>query len=94
MVHMSSEVVILMLSFTDTILDGEQFTSGNLKDDYLELRCLPTSSAPSSSGATGGRWRSSCRCASRIVAVGTPNLAAYLLLHDVNPWPIWSDGAV
>jgi hypothetical protein len=22
---------------------------------------------------------------------GTPNLAAYLLLHDVNAWPIWSD---
>ncbi len=94
MVHMSSEVVIPMLSFTDTILDGEQFTSGNLKEDYLEL--LPPDKFRAE--FLGRNWGPVAFFLPELrephVAVGTPNLAAYLLLHDVNPWPIWSDGAV
>jgi len=89
MVHMSSQVVIPMLSFTDTILDGEQWVSGNLKDDYLGLM-PPDLFRAEFMGVNYGpvdfflpEFRGD------YVQPGTPNLAAYLMLHDVNAWPIW-----
>lgn len=91
MIHMSSEVDIPMLSFADTILDGEQFVSSKLKDDYLEL-LPPEMFRAEFMGRNYGpvdfflpEFRGD------FANTGTPNLAAYLMLHDVNPWPIWSD---
>jgi hypothetical protein len=92
MVHMSSEVIIPMLSFTDTILDGEQFGGASLKDDYVDV-LPPDAFRAEFMGRNYGlvdfflpEFRGD------YVTPGTPNLAAYLLLHDVGPWPIWSDG--
>lgn len=91
MVHMSSEVDIPMLSFTDTILDGEQFQSGDLRDDYLDL--LPPDKFRAE--FMGRNWGPVAfflpEFRNDYTVTGTPNLAAYLLLHDVNAWPIWSD---
>lgn len=93
MVHMSSEVVIPMLSFTDTILDGEQFASDKLGDDYLDI--LPPDKFRAE--FLGRNWGPVAfflpEFRGAAAASGTPNLAAYLLLHDVQPWPIWSDTA-
>lgn len=93
MVHMSSEVVIPMLSFTDTILDGEQFGGEALQDDYIDI--LPP--AKFRAEFMGRNWGPVAFFLPEFrgphAATGTPNLAAYLLLHDVNAWPIWSDAA-
>lgn len=91
MVHMSSQVVIPMLSFTDTILDGEQFRSGHLEDDYLEL--LPPDMFRAE--FLGRNWGPVefflPELRDPYLQRGTANLIAYLLAHDVQPWPIWSD---
>jgi hypothetical protein len=91
MVHMSSQVVIPMLSFTHTILDGEQFRSGNLQDDYLDL--LPPDMFRAE--FMGRNWGPVAfflpEFRDEYKTAGTPNLAAYLMLHDVNAWPIWSE---
>ena len=92
MVHMSSEVNIPMLSFTETILDGEQFSTDRLEDDYLDL--LPPGKFRAE--FLGRNWGPMSfflpEFRGRHAQVGTPNLAAYLLLHDVGAWPMWSDG--
>ena len=91
MVHMSSEVIVPMLSFTDTILDGEQFRAGTLKDDYLDL--LPPDKFRAE--FMGRNWGPVAFFLPELrephVTPGTLNLAAYLMLHDVDVWPIWSD---
>ncbi len=91
MVHMSSQVDIPMLSFTDTILDGEQFRSSNLKDDYVDV--LPPDMFRAE--FMGRNWGPVAfflpEFRKPYKEIGTPNLAAYLMLHDVNAWPIWSD---
>lgn len=91
MVHMSSQVVIPMLSFTHTILDGEQFRSGDLRDDYLDL--LPPDMFRAE--FMGRNWGPVAfflpEFRDDYKATGTPSLAAYLMLHDVNAWPIWSE---
>jgi hypothetical protein len=88
---MSSEVTIPMLSFTDTILDGEQFSTDRLKDDYLDL--LPPDKFRAE--FLGRNWGPVAfflpEFRGRHAASGTPNLAAWLLLHDVGAWPMWSD---
>ena len=91
MVHMSSEVVIPMLSFTDTILDGEQYTTNKLKDDYLDLMPPDKFRAEFLGRNYGPMEFFLPELREPNVAAGTLNLAAYLMLHDVNPWPIWSD---
>jgi hypothetical protein len=93
MVHMSSEVNIPMLSFTDTILDGEQFGPGKLVADYLDV-LPPDAFRAEFLGRNFGPvefFLPEFRPPNE--QPGTLNLAPYLLLHDVNPWPIWSDGA-
>jgi len=93
MVHMSSEVDIPMLSFTDTILDGEQFGPGKLVADYLDV-LPPDAFRAEFLGRNFGPvefFLPEFRPPNE--QPGTLNLAPYLLLHDVNPWPIWSDGA-
>lgn len=94
MVHMSSEVDIPMLSFTDTILDGEQFRSLPLAADYLPLLPPDTFRAEFMQSNWGPMTFFLPELSGENVAKGTPNLAAYLLLHDVQPWPIWSDAKV
>jgi hypothetical protein len=91
MIHMSSEVVIPMLSFSDTNLDGEQFGSGKVKQDYLDI--LPPDKFRAE--FMGRNWGLVSFflpefTAARVTA-GTPDLAAYLMLHDVQSWPLWSD---
>jgi hypothetical protein len=93
MVHMSSEVNIPMLSFTHTILDGEQFGPGKLVDDYLDV-LPPDAFRAEFLGRNFGPvefFLPEFRPPNE--QPGTLNLAPYLLLHDVDPWPIWSDGA-
>lgn len=93
MVHMSSELDMPLLSFTDTILDGEQFNPVKLGDDYLNVlspemfraEFLGRNMGPVEFFLPEFRGEDATR--------GTPNLAAYLLLHGIQPWPIWSDGA-
>ncbi len=93
MMHMSSEVVIPMLSFADTILDGEQYTSGTLHDDYVDL-LPPDKFRAEFLGRNYGPVEFFLpELREPYVAQGTLDLAAYTLLHDVNVWPIWSDGA-
>ena len=93
MVHMSSEVVIPMLSFTDTLLDGEQFGGDKVQEDYLEV--LPPDKFRAE--FMGRNWGPVAFFLPELrephVERGTPDLAAYLLLHDVQAWPIWSDVA-
>jgi len=94
MVHMSSEVNIPMLSFTDTILDGEQYRTGKLKDDYLDL-LPPDKFRAEFMGRNYGPvdfFLPELRDPN--LPIGTPNLAGYLMLHDVNAWPIRSDAKV
>ncbi len=90
-VHMSANVIIPMLSFTDTTLDGEQFRSVPLKADYLDF--LPP--AKFRAEFLGRNWGPLAyflpEFKKSYQSHGTLNLAVYLLLHDVNAWPIWSD---
>ena len=90
MVHMSAMVNIPMLSFTDTILDGEQFGP---KGDYLVI--LPPDKFRAE--FLGRNWGPVefflPEFRDPYTKSGTPDLAAYLLLHDVNAWPLWSDAA-
>jgi hypothetical protein len=90
---MSSEVIIPMLSFTDTILDGEQFGSAKLADDYLDLLPPDMFRAEFLGRNVGPVEFFLPELRAPHVQAGTVNLAPYLLLHDVNPWPIWSEGA-
>jgi len=78
-------------TITDTILDGEQFGSGKVKRDYLEL--LPPDKFRAE--FLGRNWGPVSfflpEFPGEQAAAGTPDLAAYLMLHDVNAWPLWSD---
>lgn len=94
MVHMSSEVVMPMLSFTDTLLDGEQWGGNALKDDYLPLMPPDRFRAEFMGRNHGPVDFFLPEFRDPNVTAGTRNLAPYLLLHDVNPWPIWSDAAI
>lgn len=94
MVHMSSEVVMPMLSFAETILDGEQFAAGKMGADYLTM-LSPEQFRAEFLGRNMGpvefflpEFREPHNTA------GALNLAPYLLLHGIQPWPIWSDLAV
>ncbi|MBM3498137.1 MAG: hypothetical protein FJX74_05650 [Armatimonadetes bacterium] len=93
MVHMSSEVVIPMLSFTDTLLDGEQFRSAALKDDYLEFLPPDMFRAEFLGRNYGPVEFYLPEFGDEHKQAGSPNLAAYLLLHDVSAWLIWCDPA-
>jgi hypothetical protein len=83
-----------MLSFTDSILDGEQFGGAALKDDYLEM--LPPDLFRAE--FMGHNWGPIDYFLPEFrdpyTSSATPTLAAYVLLHDVNPWPTWSDASV
>lgn len=92
MVHMSSEVEMPLLSFTDTILDGEQFTPGKFDDDYVRV-LSPEHFRAEFLGRNQGPvefFLPEFRPA--YTPEKTANLAAYLLLHGINAWPIWSNG--
>ena len=94
MVHMSSELDMPLLSFTDTILDGEQFSAGKMEADYLTV-LSPDQFRAEFLGRNSGpvefflpEFRGPNQTA------GVKNLAPYLLLHGIQPWPIWSDAVV
>lgn len=93
MVHMSSQVDIPMLSFTDTILDGEQFRSSPLKADYLEVLPPDMFRAEFLGRNYGPVEFFLPEIPKEHQAEASPNLAAYLLLHDVAAWPIWCDAS-
>lgn len=75
-----------MLSFSDTILDGEQFDGGKVKLDYLDV--LPPDKFRAE--FMGRNWGPVSfflpEFPGEHAAAGTPNLAAYLMLHDVHAW--------
>lgn len=88
MVHNSAQMIAPMMSFADAYLDGEQFRNTKLKDDYLEV--MPpdaTRTEFSRNWGTVGFFLPELH--KEYHAVGTPNLAAYLLLHDITPWSIF-----
>ena len=94
MIHMSSQVDAPLLSFTDTILDGEQFRDGTLAADYLDV-LPPDAFRAEFMGLNHGPvdfFLPELREPN--LTTGTTNLAPYLLLHDVQPWPIWSDNSI
>jgi hypothetical protein len=92
MIHMSAKVNIPMLSFTHTILDGEQFRAGKLEADYLD-RLPPDAFRAEFLGRNWGPVEFFLpELREPNLEVGTANLAPYLWLHDVQPWPIWSEG--
>ncbi len=92
MVHMSSEVDMPMLSFTDTILDGEQFRPQDIGSDYLNVLPPDKFRAEFLGRNMGPVEFFLPEFRGEDAVAGTPNLAAYLLLHGIQPWPIWSDG--
>ncbi len=92
MIHMSAQVNIPILSFNHTILDGEQFRAGELGADYLD-RLPPDMFRAEFLGRNWGPVEFFLpELREPNLEVGTANLAPYLWLHDVQPWPIWSEG--
>lgn len=93
MLHLSTEMNAPMISFADTVLDGEQFSGNKLQDDYVDL--LPPDMIRAE--MLGRNHGPVCfflpEFRGDYAKTGTPNLAAYLLLHGLNAWPIWSDAA-
>jgi len=92
MVHMSSEVEMPLLAFTHTILDGEQFSPNKVLDDYLNVLSPDMFRAEFLGRNMGPVEFFLPEFRGEYATTGTPNLAAYLLLHGIQPWPIWSDG--
>ncbi|MBI2298929.1 MAG: LamG domain-containing protein [Armatimonadetes bacterium] len=90
MAHMSGKVTIPILAYEDAYLDGEHFR-GRVKDSYLDLLPLDTFRAE----FMGRQWgiqpfflpEFSQEEAARVEP--TRGLMGLLLVHDVQPWPIW-----
>ncbi len=91
MVHMSSQVNIPMLSFNHTLLDGEQFRSVPLEDDYLHFMPPEMVRAEFMGHNYGLVDFFLPEFRGEYGKTGTATLAAYLMLHDITAWPIWSD---
>ena len=88
--HMSSQMVIPLLSFCDSYLDGEQFT-GLVKDDYLDVMPLDHIRAE----FMGHNWGvmpfflPEFRGDFAEKPEPTRHLVGLSLLHDFALWPLW-----
>jgi hypothetical protein len=96
-IHMSTTVAIPMLSFADSMLDGEQY-QGELdpKDDYLAVVPLDKWRAQN----TGLQWGVLPFFLPEFVGphrrerLPTERLMGIMLAHDASPWPIWCNAQV
>lgn len=91
-IHMSADVVMPMLAFADSMLDGEQYQGERApKDDYLSIVPLDKWRAEN----TGGHWGvfpfflPEFTGKARIEPLATERLAGIMLAHGASPWPIW-----
>ncbi len=96
--HMSTTVCGPMLSFADSMLDGEQYNPAAVKltDDYQAIVPLAKWRCENTVGPWGvhpfflpefsGAWRNQ--------PVGTERLMGLMLAHDTQPWPIWCQAKV
>ena len=96
-IHMSSDVVIPMLAFADSMLDGEQYQGDKTpKDDYLAVLPLDKWRAEN----TGIQWGvfpfflPELAGEHRRTTVPTERLMGLMLAHDTSPWPIWCNESV
>jgi hypothetical protein len=97
-IHMSTSVCIPMLSFADSMLDGEQYqaTTQDPKDDYLGIVPLDKWRAEN----TGRQWGlfpfflPEFTGGNRQAITPTARLMGLMLLHDCSPWPIWCNSQV
>ncbi len=94
MAHMSGKVCIPILAYEDSILDGEHFR-GKVKDSYMDMMGLDSWRAE----YMGRQWgimpyflpEFEQETAKKVEP--TRGLVGLLLLHDIQPWPIWSNPA-
>jgi hypothetical protein len=93
--HMSGKMTVPVLAYDDSYLDGEHFR-GVVKDSYLDVMTLDSFRCE----YMGRQWglvpfflpEFDAENAAKIEP--TRGLMGLLLLHDVNVWPIWCNGAV
>ena len=107
--HMSGNMVIPVLSFVDAYIDGEQFSVANepgtannskkayqVKESYLDVINLDQFRAE----FIGKQWGiipfflPEFDSVNRTTEQPTLGLTSLLLVHDVQPWPIWSNISV
>ena len=97
-IHMSTSVCIPMLSFADSMLDGEQYQATTLdpRDDYLGIVPLDKWRVEN----TGRQWGvvpfflPEFTGGNRAGTTPTERLMGLMLLHDCSPWPIWCNSQV
>ncbi|MBU0608008.1 MAG: LamG domain-containing protein [Armatimonadetes bacterium] len=93
--HMSGKVTIPILAYEDSYLDGEHFR-GVVKDSYLDVMTLDSFRCE----YMGRQWGimpfflPEFDEENRPKVEPTRGLMALLMVHDVNVWPIWCNGAV
>jgi len=93
--HMSGKVVVPVLAYEDSYLDGEHFR-GVVKDSYMDVTALEAFRAE----YMGHQWglapyflpEFDAEHAQQVEP--TRGLMALLMIHDINVWPIWCNAKV
>jgi len=92
-IHMSADLVIPLLSFADSMLDGEQYRGDpTLGEDYLQVVPLDKWRVM----ANGDKWGvfpfflpEFAPGKNRRDPLPTERLMGIMLTHGASPWPIW-----
>jgi len=93
--HMSGKMVVPVLAYDDTYLDGEHFR-GIVKDSYMDVTTLDAFRAE----YMGRQWGLApvflpeFDAEHRDLVEPTRGLMALLMIHDINVWPIWCNAQV
>lgn len=93
--HMSGKMVVPVLAYDDTYLDGEHFR-GIVKDSYMDVTTLDAFRAE----YMGRQWGLAPVFLPefdeehRPLVEPTRGLMALLMIHDINVWPIWCNAQV
>ncbi|MHB8994903.1 MAG: glycoside hydrolase domain-containing protein [Armatimonadota bacterium] len=93
--HMSGKVVVPVLAYEDTYLDGEHFR-GVVKDSYMDVASLDAFRAE----YMGRQWGLNAVFLpefgekERGEIEPTRGLMALLMIHDIAVWPIWCNAQV
>jgi len=92
MEHMSGMMTIPMLGYDTAVLNGEQFR-GLVKDSYMDVMSLDQWRAVYTGKQWGviGYFIPEFDAEHSAEVAPTRGLAALVMLHDVNVWPIWSN---